>query len=238
MNSRADAEVADTLDVDVRALVLAAAAILSVLDGNLGKADTDGTDIASQNVATVEGLAGPHGVVQTLEVDWKSMSTTGDLTKRGKTLTETTVLVRQDTRRLDRSVRAEHAEDRSRRRRGGDRPDPQSTGRGRLQLRIHTRQAHIVAAGLAKNATRGRSDRAVEVGTLRGSDGGAVRFTEPDAHGLAVGHADVPAKAVQDVILRTDGIGLVDEVDEAALLPDEGGVVMLVHINERGERRS
>lgn len=80
VNSGTDAEVADTLDVDVRALVLTAAAILSVLDGDLGKANADGTDIAAQDVASVEGLAGPHGIVQTLEVDCKSVSTTEDLT--------------------------------------------------------------------------------------------------------------------------------------------------------------
>lgn len=126
--------------------------------------------------------------------------------------------MRENTSGLDRPVRAEHAEDGGRSRRGRDRPNPERTGRGRLKLGIHAGQARIVAPRLAQCATRGCGDRAVQVGSLRGSDGSAIRLAKSDADSLTVGHADISAKAVEDVVLSTNGVGLVDEVNETTLL--------------------
>ena len=63
----AHAEIANTLHVRGRALVLVA--LLSVLDGHLRKANTDRTDIAAEDVTSIQGLARADGIVETLEVD-------------------------------------------------------------------------------------------------------------------------------------------------------------------------
>ena len=63
----AHAEIANTLHVRGRALVLVA--LLSVLDGHLRKSNTDSSDIAAKHITSVEGLTSPDRIVQTLKVD-------------------------------------------------------------------------------------------------------------------------------------------------------------------------
>ena len=63
-----------------------------------------------------------------------------------------------------------------------------------------------------------RRDGTVHVGPLGRSNWRAIGFSETDTNGLAIGHSDVSAKTIKDVILSTDSIGLVDEVYEATLL--------------------
>lgn len=126
--------------------------------------------------------------------------------------------MRENTSRLDGPIRTKDAEDRRRRRGRGDGADPQSTGGRRLQLRIHAGKASILAASLAEGTARGCRDRAVEVRTLRGSDGSTIRFTKPNADRLAVRHPNVASEAIEDVILSADSVRLVDEVNEATFL--------------------
>ena len=132
--------------------------------------------------------------------------------------TEAAVLVGEDTSRLDRTVRAEDAQNRGRRRRRRDRPNPESTSGSRLQLCVHARQTGIVPTSLTEDTARGSCDGAIQIRTLCRGYRRTIGFAEPNANGLAVRHTDVPAKAVQDVILRTNGVRLVDKVDEATLL--------------------
>lgn len=68
VDRRANAEITDALNVRSCAFVLAIP-FLTVLDGYFGEADTDGTDIASKNIATVESLSRPDCVIETLEVN-------------------------------------------------------------------------------------------------------------------------------------------------------------------------
>ena len=53
MDCGANAQIADTLDTDVRRLVLAAIAILAVLDRDLGESNTNSANVAAQDVAAV-----------------------------------------------------------------------------------------------------------------------------------------------------------------------------------------
>lgn len=68
VDRRANAEITDALNIRSCAFVLTIP-FLTVLDGYFGEADTDGTDIASENITAVEGLSRPDCVIETLEVD-------------------------------------------------------------------------------------------------------------------------------------------------------------------------
>ena len=76
MDRGTNAEIADTLDTDVRRLVLATIAILAVLDRDLGEPNTNSANVAAQDVAAVEGLARPNCVIKTFKVDWGTPSAT------------------------------------------------------------------------------------------------------------------------------------------------------------------
>ena len=69
MDRGTNAEIADTLDTDVRRLVLAAIAILAVLDRDLGEPNTNSANVAAQDVAAIEGLARPNCIIKTFKVD-------------------------------------------------------------------------------------------------------------------------------------------------------------------------
>ena len=69
MNRRSDAQIADALGDDVGILVRRTRSFLSVLDRHLGKTNADRANVASQDIAPIEGLARADGVVQALKVD-------------------------------------------------------------------------------------------------------------------------------------------------------------------------
>ncbi len=73
MDRSTDTEIADSLDADVRSFILTAVTVLTVLDGNLGEPNTDGTNITAKDVAAIEGLPGSDSIVQTLKVDWREV---------------------------------------------------------------------------------------------------------------------------------------------------------------------
>ena len=124
----------------------------------------------------------------------------------------------EDTSRLDGAVRTEDAEYGRRSRGGRDGADPESTSGGRLQLSVHPSQARIVRRILVQCTARRGSDGAVQVGALGRCDGSTVRLAEADAHRLTVGHANITTEAVQHIVLRTNGISLINEIDETAFL--------------------
>lgn len=70
-------------------------------------------------------------------------------------------------------------------------------------------------------ATWGGCNRTVHTGTLCGGNWCAVGFSEANAYGLAIGHADVTTKTIQDVLLGTNSIRLINEIDEATLLYED-----------------
>ena len=119
---------------------------------------------------------------------------------------------------LDGAIRTENAEDGGRSSRGRNRANPKGASRGRLQLSIHPSQARIIRRVLAECAARRSSDGTVQVSAFGRCNRGTVCFAEANADCLAIGHANITTKAVQDIVLRTDCISLINKVDEAALL--------------------
>ena len=73
VDGRSDAKVADTLDVGSSALLLTVT-LLTVLDRNLREPNTDGTDVATQNITTVQSLPSPNSIIEALEVDYEVIS--------------------------------------------------------------------------------------------------------------------------------------------------------------------
>ena len=65
----ANTQIADALGDDVGILVRRTRSFLSVLDRHLGKTNADRANVASQDIAPIEGLARADGVVQALKVD-------------------------------------------------------------------------------------------------------------------------------------------------------------------------
>ena len=124
----------------------------------------------------------------------------------------------QHTGRLDRPVWAEHTEDRCW---GGGRRDganPKGTSRCRLQLSIHATQSAVRSINLAGGGVVGRVGIRAGRGALRRSNGSTLRFAKANTNCLPILHADVAAKAIEDIVLGADGIGLVDKVDETTFL--------------------
>ena len=72
VNGRADAQLADTLDVEASGILLTSGTLLTVLDGHLGESDTDGTDIATEHITAIQSLPSSNSVIQTLKIDWKT----------------------------------------------------------------------------------------------------------------------------------------------------------------------
>jgi hypothetical protein len=48
--------------------------IMTVLDRDLGKADTDSTNIATKDITTIQRLPGTYSVIQTFKVDCQRMN--------------------------------------------------------------------------------------------------------------------------------------------------------------------
>ena len=142
--------------------------------------------------------------------------------------------MRKDTRTLNRAEGAEHAQDGSRRGGARDAANPQRTGWAALQ-RALTRTADWASeAAESRKARHGSESKLTGARATNGRDGAedavavlvrrlrcAVGLAKADANGLTIGHTNVAAKTVEDIVLCADGIGLVDKVDEPALLKDE-----------------
>ena len=68
VDSSPNAEVANALDIGWYGFVLTVA-LLTVLDRHLREADTYSTDVATEDVPTIQSLPSSYGVIKTLEVD-------------------------------------------------------------------------------------------------------------------------------------------------------------------------
>jgi hypothetical protein len=68
MDSSTNAQVTYTLDIGSNAFLLASS-FLAILDGNFGKTDTNGANIAAEYIPTIQRLAGPDSIVKTLKVN-------------------------------------------------------------------------------------------------------------------------------------------------------------------------
>jgi hypothetical protein len=75
VDRRANTQVANALHSDIGTFFWAGAAFGPVLDRDLGKADTDSPNITSENISSIESLAGTNSIIKTLEVDWRSSET-------------------------------------------------------------------------------------------------------------------------------------------------------------------
>jgi hypothetical protein len=128
-------------------------------------------------------------------------------------LTETAIFMSQNPGRFDGTVGTEDTQDGRRSRGGRNGSNPEGSGWGRLQL--HSSHTGVGTRRLGSTRRRGNGARR---SALRWGNRCAISLAKPNAYGLTIGHADIPAEAVQNVFLGTNSVGLVDEVDETALL--------------------
>lgn len=63
-----DGKVADALHGQGHFIIHGRRFVAGVLDGHTGKADADGSNVASEDVAAIERLSCPNGVVETFKV--------------------------------------------------------------------------------------------------------------------------------------------------------------------------
>ena len=73
MDRGTNTEITDALNIERSSFVLSGT-FLTVLDWNLGEPDTNSTDIASQNVSSIQGLSSSDSIVKTLKIDWGKIS--------------------------------------------------------------------------------------------------------------------------------------------------------------------
>ena len=90
-----------------------------------------------------------------------------------------------------------------------------------MQLSVHTDQSCIISTILGRGTIWRCSCRTIKVCAFGRSHGSTIRLPEADAYGLSVRHADIATKAVQHIVLGSDGICLIYEVYEPTFLSDK-----------------
>ena len=129
----------------------------------------------------------------------------------------------QNTSRLDRPVGAEDIENRGGSCGAGNRANPQRTSRSGLQLSI---QASKARTGTFTQTVWGGCARIRDSSALRGCNWSTVGLSKPDSYRLSIGHTNVASETVQNIILCTDSIRLINKIDKATLLCQAVSVIL------------
>lgn len=69
MDSSSDAQVSNSLRRGIRIFLSTSTPFLAIFNWDLGETNTDGTNIATEDIPTIKGLPSSDSIIQTLKID-------------------------------------------------------------------------------------------------------------------------------------------------------------------------
>lgn len=139
----------------------------------------------------------------------------------------------QNSSRLDGTIGTEYAKNCGRRSRGRDGSNPESSGGRGLQLSIHSTRSRVCARCFPSRTVRRCSTVGSRRSLCRGYRG-TVSLSKTNPNGLPVRHADISPQTIENIILGTDSICLVNKIDESTFLKKQRNRIQYSVRNEQG----